>query len=140
MALRGKRFCLTGMFQAESRVKDKDALSDSTGRLDIGKDEVSELIRAHGGAVTSAVSGKTSYLLAGERPGGAKLKKASMLGTKLIDAKGLKDLIAGEVPAAPSIGILSSGFEGNAIARPRIPGALDEDAGDPWNLLCWIDR
>ena len=140
MALRGKRFCLTGMFPAESKVKDKDALSDSTGRLDIGKDEVTAQIRAHGGVVTSAVSGKTSFLLAGERPGGAKLKKASMFGTKLIDVKGLKDLIAGEVPAKASIGILSSGFEGNAINRTRVPGALDEDAGDPWNLLLFVDR
>ena len=97
------------------------AFSDRTGRLDIGKR-------------------KTSYLLAGERPGGAKLKKASMFGTKLIDAKGLKDLIAGEVPAAASIGILSSGFEGNAINRTRVPGALDEDVGDKWNLLYWVDR
>ena len=37
MALAGKRFVLTGMFPAASKIVNQDDLSDATGRLDIGK-------------------------------------------------------------------------------------------------------
>ena len=36
MALAGKRFVLTGMFPAVSKIANQDELSESTGRLDIG--------------------------------------------------------------------------------------------------------
>jgi DNA ligase (NAD+) len=43
-----------------------------------------ELIVAHGGKNSGSVSGKTTYLLAGEKAGPEKLKKAESLGVKVI--------------------------------------------------------
>jgi len=48
------------------------------------RDEAAELIAAHGGKVSSSVSKKTSYLLAGTDPG-SKLAKAQELGVSVID-------------------------------------------------------
>ncbi|MFM2414933.1 MAG: hypothetical protein RI911_626 [Candidatus Parcubacteria bacterium] len=55
-----------------------------TGTLQkYGREEVKELIRSQGGAVTDSVSSKTSYLLAGT-DAGSKLEKAEGLGVKVI--------------------------------------------------------
>ena len=43
-----------------------------------------ELIILNGGKSSGSVSGKTSYLLAGEKAGPEKLKKAENLGVKVI--------------------------------------------------------
>jgi BRCT domain type II-containing protein len=42
------------------------------------------LIVAHGGKNSGSISGKTSYLIAGEKAGPEKLKKAESLGVKII--------------------------------------------------------
>ena len=55
-----------------------------TGTLSRGREEMAELIRAHGGKVSGSVSAKTSYLLAGEEAG-SKLDKAAKLGVKVVD-------------------------------------------------------
>ena len=47
------------------------------------RDEASEMIKARGGKVSSSVSSKTSYVLAGEEAG-SKLTKAQALGVKII--------------------------------------------------------
>jgi len=125
MALAGKRFVLTGMFPAASKIVNQDDLSDATGRLDIGKAEVKQQIRAYGGVVTSAISAKTTHLVAGEEPGNAKLEQAAKTaGTKLIDLAGLNALIAGAEPTAPKIELFSAGFEGNSIGAPRGAAAV----------------
>jgi len=64
-----------------------------TGTLTrFSREEVSDLIRKNGGTVSSAVSSKTTYLLAGEKPG-SKLKKAKKLGiTILAESEFLKML------------------------------------------------
>jgi DNA ligase (NAD+) len=49
----------------------------------LSRDNASELIEKYGGKVSSSVSKKTSYLLAGEQAG-SKLEKAKTLGTKVI--------------------------------------------------------
>lgn len=49
-----------------------------TGTLSQSRDEIADLIRANGGKVSGSVSGKTSYLLAGEEAG-SKLEKAQKL-------------------------------------------------------------
>lgn len=65
-----------------------------TGVLDsMERDEAADLIRAHGGKVTSSLSKKTSYLVAGTEAGLAKLAKAEELGTKMLDEDELLDLI-----------------------------------------------
>ncbi len=65
-----------------------------TGTLPtMSRDEATELIEAHGGKVSGSVSKKTSYVLAGEAAG-SKLDKARQLNIPIIDAEGLKKLIA----------------------------------------------
>ena len=44
-----------------------------------------EMIVSHGGKCSGSLSGKTTYLLAGEKAGPEKLKKAETLGIKIID-------------------------------------------------------
>ena len=56
-----------------------------TGTLEnMTRDEASEMIKARGGKVSSSVSKKTSYVLAGEGAG-SKLTKAQELGVKIIN-------------------------------------------------------
>ena len=54
--------------------------------------------RAAGGKVTDAVSGATSYVVAGDRPGGSKLKGAAKHGVPVVDEAALRALL----PAAPA--------------------------------------
>ena len=56
-----------------------------TGTLeDMTRDEASDMIKARGGKVSSSVSKKTDYVLAGAEAG-SKLTKAQALGVKIID-------------------------------------------------------
>lgn len=57
-----------------------------------GRDEVKELIRQNGGDVSSSVSQKTDFVLAGQNPG-SKLDKANDLGVTVIDEADFEDLI-----------------------------------------------
>jgi DNA ligase (NAD+) len=64
-----------------------------TGRLEtMTRDEARALIEARGGRVTSTVSKKTDYVVAGEEAG-SKLEKAQALGLKVIDEAALKELL-----------------------------------------------
>ena len=66
-----------------------------TGTLPtMGRKEATELIESHGGKVTSSVSSKTSYVVAGESPG-SKLEKAQELGVPVLDEDGLRAMVAG---------------------------------------------
>jgi DNA ligase (NAD+) len=68
-----------------------------TGTLpSMSREQAAALIESHGGKVASAVSKKTSYVLAGESPG-SKLAKAQELGLAILDEAGLLALIAEEV-------------------------------------------
>lgn len=60
------------------------------------RDEYKTLIEQHGGKNTASVSAKTTYLLAGENMGPAKLEKATKLGIKIISEDEFLQLIASE--------------------------------------------
>ncbi|SDC13250.1 NAD-dependent DNA ligase LigA [Williamwhitmania taraxaci] len=51
---------------------------------DISREDLKELIEQHGGKNLAAVSGNLNYLVAGDKIGPAKLKKASELGVNII--------------------------------------------------------
>jgi DNA ligase (NAD+) len=64
-----------------------------TGTLpDWSREQATERIGAAGGRVTSSVSKKTDYLVAGETPG-SKLEKAQRLGVEVLDEAGLRALL-----------------------------------------------
>ncbi|MDO8566145.1 MAG: NAD-dependent DNA ligase LigA [Candidatus Moranbacteria bacterium] len=64
-----------------------------TGELSsFTRDAAKAMIKGKGGSVTSAVSQKTDYVVAGENPG-SKLSVAQKLGIKVLDEDGFKRLI-----------------------------------------------
>ncbi len=65
-----------------------------TGTLpNLTRSAASEIISSYGGKVSSSVSKKTDYVLAGEEAG-SKLEKAQKLGVKIIDEEEFKNLIS----------------------------------------------
>ncbi len=65
-----------------------------TGTLEgLTREEATALVRAAGGKVTSSVSKKTDFVVAGESPG-SKLAKAEGLGVEILDEAGLRQLLA----------------------------------------------
>lgn len=85
-------------FQAESvQQKISSALQGKTivisGNFSVSRDDIKALISAHGGKNSGSVSGKTSYLLAGEKPGPEKIKKAESLDVEIIDEDKFRQLI-----------------------------------------------
>ena len=65
-----------------------------SGNFSVSRDEIKELISANGGKNSSSVSGKTTFLLAGEKPGPEKMKKAEALGIPVIGEEEFRRLIA----------------------------------------------
>ena len=86
--------------------KEAEALSEAlkgktiviSGNFSISRDEMKALIVAHGGKNSGSVSGKTAFLLAGEKAGPEKLKKAESLGVRIIDEKTFMEEFLGEIP------------------------------------------
>ena len=66
-----------------------------TGTLpDLTREEATDRILAAGGKVTTSVSKKTDYVVAGASPG-SKLEKAERLGVTVLDEPGLLELLSG---------------------------------------------
>ncbi len=76
--LQGKTFVVSGIFQTHSR------------------DEIKGLIDQYGGKNTSSISKKTSFVLAGENMGPAKLAKAEKLGIPIINEDDFLEMITPE--------------------------------------------
>ncbi len=64
-----------------------------SGNFSISRDEMKALIAAHGGKNSGSISKKTRYLLAGEKAGPEKLKKAEALGIEIITEKDIFSLV-----------------------------------------------
>jgi len=63
-----------------------------TGTLSEDRETIADTIRANGGKVSGSVSGKTTYLLAGE-DAGSKLDKATKLGVKIVSEAEFRGMI-----------------------------------------------
>ena len=76
-----------------------DALAGKTivvsGNFSVSRDAVKELIAAHGGKCASSVSGSTSFLLAGTKPGPEKLQKCTRLGIPVISEQEFREMLPG---------------------------------------------
>ena len=80
--LAGKSIVISGVFAKHSR------------------DEYKALIEQHGGKNVGSISGKTSFILAGDNMGPSKLQKAEKLGIPLVNEDDFLDMIRGDVVAA----------------------------------------
>jgi DNA ligase (NAD+) len=74
LPLSGKSFVITGTLSSMSR------------------DEAHQKIRDRGGSISSAVSKKTTYVVAGDNPG-SKLEKAKLLGVTILTEEAFSRLI-----------------------------------------------
>ena len=64
-----------------------------SGNFSISRDAMKELIAAHGGKCASGVSGNTSFLLAGTKPGPEKLQKCAKLGIPVVSEQVFRDML-----------------------------------------------
>lgn len=64
-----------------------------SGNFSISRDEMKDLIALHGGKNSGSLSGKTSYLLAGSKPGPEKMKKAEQLGIPVINEEEFRSML-----------------------------------------------
>ena len=66
-----------------------------TGTLpELTREEAAAIVKSAGGKVTSSVSKKTDYVVAGDNPG-SKLAKAEKFGIEVLDEEGLRALVSG---------------------------------------------
>ncbi|MBE6207409.1 MAG: NAD-dependent DNA ligase LigA [Rikenellaceae bacterium] len=91
-------------FVAEERRRASDALTGKSfvvsGKFSISRDELKKLIEEHGGRNVAAVSGSVDYLIAGDKMGPEKRKKAEKLGVKMLSEEEFMALIvADDLPA-----------------------------------------
>ena len=84
----------------ETDTKDEkvsDVLNGKTivisGNFSVSRDEIKALIVSHGGKNSGSISSRTSFLLAGEKPGPEKIKKAEAIGTPIISEEEFRKMI-----------------------------------------------
>lgn len=73
--LKGLTFVVSGVFEG------------------FGRDELKNVIKQHGGKVSSSISSKTNYLVAGDNMGPAKKDKAVSLGITILDESSFRELL-----------------------------------------------
>lgn len=95
--LAGKSIVISGVFAKHSR------------------DEYKVLIEQNGGKNVGSISGKTSFILAGDNMGPSKLQKAEKLGIPLVNEEQFLEMIGGDAPAEP---VLTT--EPEPEAKPRV--------------------
>lgn len=67
-----------------------------SGNFSISRDDMKSLIERHGGKNSSSVSSKTSFLLAGSKPGPEKLRKCEELGIAILSEDAFYELLPEE--------------------------------------------
>ena len=85
-------------FESEGKAEQQSELLKGmtiviSGNFSISRDDMKALIVANGGKSSGSISGKTTYLLAGEKAGPEKLKKAESLGVKVISEAEFREKI-----------------------------------------------
>lgn len=92
-------------FEAEAKVRLSQALEGKSivvsGRFSRSREQMKELVERHGGRNLSAVSANIDYLLAGEKTGPEKLRKAQKLGIAILSEQEFDAMTAG-CTAGPS--------------------------------------
>ena len=81
--LEGKSIVISGVFTHYSR------------------DEYKALIEQHGGKNVGSISGKTSFILAGDNMGPSKLQKAEKLGVQIVSEEEFLEMIKDEGTVSP---------------------------------------
>lgn len=81
--LSGKSIVISGVFTQHSR------------------DEYKQIIEQHGGKNVGSISGKTSFILAGDNMGPSKLQKAEKLGVQIVSEEEFLMMIEGSTAASP---------------------------------------
>ena len=71
--------------------------------LDHTRDELKQMIEAHGGKNQSGVSANTDFIVAGENMGPAKLQKAQKLGVKILSEQEFVDMVGNMPQAEPLV-------------------------------------
>jgi DNA ligase (NAD+) len=90
------------------------------------REEAGEMVKQHGGTVTSSVSKKTDYVVVGTDPG-SKYDKAKELGVTILDESDLENLLDGKLAVKasggegkPGVGKVAAGREQErAKRRPK---------------------
>lgn len=83
--------------------KVSDVLAGKTivvsGNFAVSRDEIKAMVEANGGKNSSSVSARTSFLLAGTKPGPEKIRKCSELGVPVVSEQEFYDML----PQAPVV-------------------------------------
>lgn len=72
-----------------------------TGTLSATREQVGDRVVRLGGRVSNSVSGKTDFVISGEKPGRGKLKKAKELKIPVLNEEELENLLSGKSPPGP---------------------------------------
>ncbi|CAO3599935.1 unnamed protein product [Absidia cylindrospora] len=130
----GKQGCLTNMTFVLS------------GEFDtITKDDIKDIIKTYGGRVTTAVSGKTTYLLRGRDAGQSKLDKAKSLKTKILDEDGFYDIVeksAGKKQPGSTTSVASTSKSSASTSSKPKPSLSKATAGASTssNDILWTEK
>ena len=115
-------------FVAEKRERSSDSLDGKSfvvsGKFSISRDELKRMIEAHGGRNVAAVSGNVDYLIAGDKMGPEKLKKAEKLGVKMISEAEFMAMIQHHEPAQSMTPTMDEKETESKVVETPVQGSL----------------